>query len=393
MTDRRQAHLIGDGVLALVLTVFAQLDLRFNIEQADHYGSEPVRAITTAVATAVLVLRRRAPVATAVCVALASAGPQLFTTLTVQLWGDFLPLLIATYSAARYAEGRRVILGVLAPASAMAVAWLLVPSVHSTPNLPIMFLPYLFCIAAGRIVRRQVHGHEAAWALARRLEDERQESIRVAISEERGRLARELHDIVAHCVSVMVVQAGAAEDLLDRDPEAARAPLRSVQDTGRQAITELSRMLGLLRGAAGGPGLRPQPGTADLADLATHMSEIGLPVTVSATGAVRPLAPGVELTVYRVVQEALTNTLKHAGPTQARVLLHYAENEVIVEVLDDGHGATGAGTGHGLVGMRERVGLYGGTLSAAPEPAGGFAVRATLPLTEPPARAGAAPQP
>jgi signal transduction histidine kinase len=183
----------------------------------------------------------------------------------------------------------------------------------------------------------------------------------------------------------MVVQAGAAEDLLDRDPQQARAPLQSVQDTGRQAVGELRRMLGLLRGESARLALKPQPGTADLADLVDHMAEIGLPVELTVEGLARPLPPGVDLTVYRIVQEALTNALKHAAPTTAHVVLHYDDQSVRVTVRDTGQAGRSGGAGanrvgHGLIGMRERVGLYGGTLKTAAVPGAGFTVTARLPL-------------
>ena len=177
----------------------------------------------------------------------------------------------------------------------------------------------------------------------------------------------------------MVIQAGAAEDLLDRDPQLARGPLRSVQETGRQAVGELGRMLGLLRGERAGLALEPQPGTAQLGELAEHMNQAGLPVILEVEGTPRPLPPGIDLTVYRVVQEALTNTLKHAGPTKARVRLRYGEHAVDLAVLDHGQSTRPPGIGHGLIGMRERVTIYGGTLEAGPLPEGGFSVRAVLP--------------
>jgi signal transduction histidine kinase len=184
---------------------------------------------------------------------------------------------------------------------------------------------------------------------------------------------------VAHCVSVMVVQAGAAEDLLDRSPELARPPLRAVQETGRQAVAELGRMLGLLRGQSAELALKPQPGTAQLAELVEHMSQAGLPVVLQVQGTPRLLLPGIELTLYRVAQEALTNTLKHAGPAAARVVLRYSEQAVDLDVLDNGQSPGAPGAGHGLIGMRERVTLYGGSLAAGQCPQGGFAVRAVLP--------------
>lgn len=218
---------------------------------------------------------------------------------------------------------------------------------------------------------------------ADRLERERETEARAAVAEERARIAREMHDVVAHSLSVMVVQAEAAEAMLDVDPERARRPLSSVQDTGRSALGELRRMLGALREAGeDGALLAPQPGLDGLGDLVESVRAAGLLVSVHVDGEPRPLPPGVDLSAYRIVQEGLTNALKHAGPARADVLVRYGDRELELRVSDDGRGHDpGAnGGGHGLVGMRERVALYGGELEAGPRPEGGFRLRARLPL-------------
>jgi signal transduction histidine kinase len=181
----------------------------------------------------------------------------------------------------------------------------------------------------------------------------------------------------------MVVQAGAAEAMLDADPERARRPLAAVQQTGRSALTELRRMLGVLREMADeGPGLAPQPGLSALDELARQVREAGLPVNVRVEGEPRPLPPGIDLSAYRIVQEGLTNALKHAGPATAEVVVRYGPRELELVVRDDGRGRgpSANGGGHGLLGMRERVALYGGDLTAGPRPEGGFALAARLPL-------------
>jgi signal transduction histidine kinase len=229
-------------------------------------------------------------------------------------------------------------------------------------------------------VRARDLAHAEVRTHARTLESKHGETVRAAVFAERARIARELHDIVAHSVSVMVVQAGAAEDLLDRDPERARAPLVSIQETGGHAISELRRMLGLLRDERRAPALSPQPGTAQLDELVDQMSEVGLPVQLRIEGNPRPLSPGVELAVFRVAQEALTNTLKHAGHATSTVVLRYGDHELDLEIVDDGSGGRANGSGHGLIGMRERVAIYDGTLEAGPRDEGGFGVRVRLPL-------------
>ena len=264
-------------------------------------------------------------------------------------------------------------------ALALAIVMLRVPVIGTVSNIPFNLVPFTGVFVAGRVLRKRHDRHIEVSERAQELESERDATIQAAIAEERNRIARELHDIVAHCVSVMVVQAGAAEDLLDRNPELARPPLRAVQETGRQAVAELARMLGLLRGQQAELTLKPQPGTTQLGELAEHMTETGLPVVLQVEGTPRPLPPGIELTLYRVAQEALTNTLKHAGPATARVVLRYGEHAVDLDVLDNGRSPGAPGTGHGLIGMRERVMLYGGSLAAGQCPEGGFAVRVVLP--------------
>ena len=214
------------------------------------------------------------------------------------------------------------------------------------------------------------------------LEREREEAEQAAVAEERRRIARELHDVIAHSITLMTVQAGAARLLLSEDPGRAREPVLSVEQTGRHALAELRRLLGMLRADEREVSLAPQPGLARLDDLLGQARGAGLPVELAVAGEPRVLPPGVELTAYRIVQEALTNARRHAGPARAHVLLRYRIKALDLEVTDDGRQAptTGDGAGHGLVGMRERVALYDGTFEAGPRPEGGYAVRARLPL-------------
>src|SRR5579884_2872853 len=226
-------------------------------------------------------------------------------------------------------------------------------------------------------------------ARAARLEVEREEQARAAVREERARIARELHDVVAHHVSVMVVQAGGARRLVDRRPDQAREALTTIEETGRDALTEMRRLLGMLRTVVPDDvGRRPQPSIGELGRLVTQMRDAGLDVELAVEGDAEEVPAAVDLSVYRIVQEALTNTLKHAGPAHARVNVRYGDHHVDVEVVDDGRGAAavaargvgnGTGSGHGLVGMRERVALFGGEISAGPRAGGGFAVQASLP--------------
>ena len=201
-------------------------------------------------------------------------------------------------------------------------------------------------------------------------EREREETAAAAVASERARIARELHDIVAHSVSVMVVQAEAADEMLNRQtPERARAPVWKIQETGRAALTDMRRMLGLLRESDSRPALVPQPGIANLELLLAKVRESGPPGRAEVEGRPEPLPPGVDLSAYRIVQEALTNSLRYAGRAHARVVVRYGRGALELEVIDDGPGEAGDSTGgHGLIGMRERVALFGGELDAGPVP-------------------------
>ncbi|MBW8484970.1 sensor histidine kinase [Actinomadura parmotrematis] len=218
---------------------------------------------------------------------------------------------------------------------------------------------------------------------AARLERERDTEVRMARSAERARIARELHDVVAHNVSVIVVQADGAAFAIDTDPARAKQALAAISGTGRLALTEMRRLLGVLREADDSGPFAPQPGVEQLADLADQIRRAGLPVAVRVEGTPRELPEGLQLTVFRIVQEALTNALKHAGPdASAEVVLGYGGDAVAVRVADDGRGAAAVsdGRGHGLVGMRERAAVYGGEVTAGPRPGGGFEVAVRVPV-------------
>jgi signal transduction histidine kinase len=236
--------------------------------------------------------------------------------------------------------------------------------------------------------------------LARRLRAEQAERARREVAEERGRIARELHDVVAHHMSVISVQAGLARFVFDSDRTTARTALDTIAGTGAEALDELRRMLQVLReedlrGPDGGPGgapAAPMPGLDRLEDLVRRVRAGGVPVELRVEGTPRPLAPGVDLCAYRVVQEALTNVLKHARGARAVVRVDYLPHHVTVCVTDDGEGVipdrVAGGGGHGLIGMRERAKLYGGTISIGPRSEGGFAVRLTLPTSAAATRQG-----
>jgi signal transduction histidine kinase len=227
--------------------------------------------------------------------------------------------------------------------------------------------------AAGRLMRSRE-------SLAAALQQERAQAERYAVEEERARIARELHDVVGHAVALMTVQAGAERLALGEErPETSRV-LADIEGTGRQTLQEMRRMLGVLR-APDEVGLAPQPGIGQLPALVGRMTLAGLDVDLDTRGELSTVPPGVDISAYRIVQEALTNVLKHADAVRARVLVVHTPDCVVVEVTDDGRGAAGttSGSGHGIAGMRERVALYGGALDVGPAPGGGWRLHATLP--------------
>ncbi|RJL20531.1 sensor histidine kinase [Bailinhaonella thermotolerans] len=255
------------------------------------------------------------------------------------------------------------------------------------PLEEVIFLTVMFGAAWGTGVALRAHATRGL-ALAERnarLEAERERRAREAVAAERARIARELHDTISHSVSVMVLQAGGVRRLLGEERPRERDILLDVEKAGRQAVQELRVMLGALR-AEDAPGGEPGPGLARLDDLVARLRAVGLDVSVTVEGEPRELPPGLDLSAYRIVQEGLTNVVKHAGRTRARVRLAYAGDEVRLEIENEGAGEPAADTGldggHGLAGMRERVALFGGTFSAAPREQGGFSVLARLPISE-----------
>jgi signal transduction histidine kinase len=217
--------------------------------------------------------------------------------------------------------------------------------------------------------------------LAERAEAEREEQAQLAVADERARIARELHDVVGHSVSVMTVQASAVRRLLDPDQEKVHQALLVVEQTGREALAEMRRMVGVLRRPEESPALAPQPSLEHLDKLVAHAREAGLPVQLRIEGDSVPLPGGLDMTAYRFVQEGLTNAIKHARAQHAEVLVRFSDGDVELTVTDDGPGGgDGDKGGHGLVGMRERISVYGGELEAGPQAGGGFRLHARLPI-------------
>jgi signal transduction histidine kinase len=258
--------------------------------------------------------------------------------------------------------------------------------VYNDPNPAageLIFTPLLFAIGwlAGFAMRERAEQAEAAEVRAAQAEREREAAARIAVAEERARIARELHDIVAHAVSVMVLQVGAVRHkLADTHPEDGEA-LKGVEQTGRTALTEMRRLLGAMRREGDDLALAPQPGLGNLGVLLEQVGRAGLPVRLHVDGEPYPLPHALDLSAYRIVQEGLTNALKHARASQADVTIRYRSDELDIEVRDDGDGALPAhGHGHGLVGVRERVKVYGGEMTADAPSGGGFVLSTRLPL-------------
>jgi signal transduction histidine kinase len=293
--------------------------------------------------------------------------------------------IVAAYTNAAYLDGWQLRAG--AVISAASGVYLMVTNNGSIDLGTVFFFALLFGAPwiAGRAMKLSRQRQSLLEDQAVILEEQRDERARGAVIEERQRIARELHDVVAHAISVVVLQARGGRRVLDSDPAAARQAFDTIERTSTQALAEMRRLLGLLR-ADDDSSLLPQPTLERLDTLADELRASGLPVEISVEGAHGSLPPGVDVSAYRIVQEALTNALKHAGPARARVRVVYDPDSVLVEVIDDGAGADGApagplvdGSGHGLIGIRERVAIVGGELAAGPRPTGGYAVSARLP--------------
>ena len=380
---RAVSPLAQDALFALAVTAFAQYELWNAREQVE--GSMALQRAAFAAMTLSIAARRVAPLF-AVCVGAAGLFVQTVFGGDAPAVGGFLATIVVTHSVASYADRRRAIAGLLVMLAAVETYPFANPGEVQLADEIGNAAIYVVVWGLARAVRSRQPRAEELEDRAARLEREQEAQRQLAIAEERARIARELHDIVAHGVSLMVLQAGGARQLLDERQVRVRESLLAVEQAGRQALGEMHRLLGVLR-SDGAMSPAPPPANLDqVQDLAEHMQAAGLPVQVVVQGTPREVPQSVDLSAYRIIQEALTNTLKHAGPTTARVLICYGEDGVDVEVTDEGRGRvkrTGGG-GNGLVGMRERAALFGGSLQAGPRPEGGWLVRAHLPAaTEP----------
>lgn len=361
----------NDLAVALFLTVFA-------IGGAAAQGSSLPPAVL--LCTAPLLVRRRWPIPVFF---LAFAG--VLISGNAADFAALLGALTATVSLGLYTTHQNLA-WFLVIASAAVISLAFGRGQTSTLPIPGAVLP-LVLIGSAFMAGREIASRQKQVDLERdragRLEHEREAAVKAAAEAERRHIARELHDIVAHSVSVMVVEAGAARKVLDDKPEAAREALVAVETTGHEAMAELRRLLGVLSEDGSEAPLAPQPGLESLDALIARVKDAGLPVELRIEGDTQPLSPGLNIAAYRVLQEALTNALKYAGGAPTEVVIRYLPDAIELEVRDEGVLATPAdGIGRGLAGMRERVALFGGTIDAGKQTDHGYAVRARLPLDQ-----------
>jgi len=375
----RARPLLADGSLAALVAAFSLVALAYARRDCDG-ACEPGGAAAVAlvlVQALPLVWRRRWPLAVSLVTGLATAAygfaPYPDLAMPIPLGG-----VIGMYSVAAWGSRAGAL---LAGAVAATVAAVVVAVPRTDADL--VDAAFVSLALAG------------AWLLGDRARVQRAlaaEQAERAVAAERARIARELHDVVAHHVSMMVVQAEAGPVAVATEPARAAGAFEAISATGRQALAEMRRLLGVLRDGDGdqAPSLAPQPGLADVGSLVEQVGRAGLRVELVVEGSEAPLPAGVDLSAYRIVQEALTNAVKHGGPGRARVLVRYGTDVLEVQVRDEGgtgpalaRGPADGRSGQGLVGMRERVSLFGGELHAGPAPGGGFAVDARLPLRGP----------
>ena len=387
----RRLRDIGDTLLAIALTVLVQAEIWLSpspdpdeLPSMVVPGGPATGAVTALLFTLSLAWRRRFPL-----LVLLLAFPALATSATSSLDARVTltaAFMVATYSAGAHTRGRSA--GVAAGGVAGLVLLAILRSSTGVEEASDIVLPLTFLAGpwlAGVTIRERRDRELVLEERAAILERERGEQARAAVAEERARIAREMHDIVAHALSVIVLQARGARRMIAGDPDAARAALDAIESTSSQALAEMRQMLGLLRDNDEAPRA-PEPGLAELDGLVAQLREAGLQVDVAVEGAPADLPAGLDRAAYRILQEALTNVLRHAGTAQASVSIAYRPEGLELTVHDTGaSGVRRSSDGRGIIGMRERAATFGGTLDAGPDAAGGFSVHAMLPLPVVPA--------
>ena len=374
------------AAVALIVFAISTLALATGGPKGSERDADIFGYLLVAVVGAAVYFRRTSPLpATAVA-----------TLATITYWvADYggaveLGLMLLLYHATRHggADRRRVwtvVSASIATTTVVSIIGVLAPTEDLPPAaiIGILALHTTFAAIGEAIYQRAQHIAELE-ARNRALEEDLETKARLAVVDERNRIAREMHDIIAHGMSSMVVQAAAAQRVVDTDVDATKRALGAIENIGRESVHEMRRMLGVLRDIESERELEPQPSIDDFRQLGHRAIDAGVDTTMGVYGEQRPAPPGIELTAYRVIQEALTNIVRHAGrPVSAEVSITYLANGIEIEVVDDGLGSAArndtAGSGLGLVGMRERVQIYDGELEAGPKPTGGYRVRAYLP--------------
>jgi len=368
-----------DAVFAAVLLLAGVLAAVFGEDKAR--GAQLISMVGVTVPVA---FRRRRPIAAALTMAVALLLATALGGAPTQATGivALIALVSGAYMLGARTQGRVLAAGTIALIVALAVDAIVEESQTVSALLFFTFFVVGLPVAAGQATRSRAQLADELADRAVALERAREGEAQAAVQEERARIARELHDVVAHDVSVMVVQAAAAKRIVEREPDRAEEAIVSIEGTGREALAEMRRLLGVLRRGDEDLALAPQPSLSRVDALLARTRAAGLDVALERSGDDAPLPAGVDLAAYRVVQEALANVVRHAGAEHATVRLTYDPRAVVVEVVDDGRGATNGGgkAGHGLIGLRERVDLYGGDFEAGPRAEGGFGVRARLPV-------------
>ncbi len=372
-----------DLALAAAVTAvgLAEIWVPFSSRQAE--GSPLPSTVVTVVAGLALTQRRTYPLPAGLFVLW--SWPVAFTLepMYVLFWGQFVPMAVAVFSMARHGRGRVPLYGAIAGALTLLYFDLFVAYLQEPGEIVFHWGVFAVVWGFGFGLRRLEVRAEDSTRRAVEAEVAAAEQAMAAVVEERTRIARELHDIVAHAVSMMVVQAGAAEQVVDDDPDFTRRALGTIRTTGTSALSEMRRVVAMLRTTDEPGALEPQPGLDAVPALMDDVRSAGLSARLDVVGDPRDLPAGVDLAAYRIVQEALTNVRRHASASAVEVSLTYGPDDVRIEVTDDGVGAADPAGGHGLVGMRERAALYGGTVEAASVNGTGFAVRAVLPSGSP----------
>ena len=368
-----------DRIVAAGLIVLGQIELWVSDALP---GPKAVACPVMLVMTAAVAFRRRRPLGAGSAALLANGVLGIVAGYGTSL-ANGVAWMCALYAIAVWTDTRRFLAGTGVLVASNFVPYLAHGATGTKDVAIFTWVPILAMVLVRGAVRGRQLRADALAARAALLEREHELRAHEAVAEERARIARELHDLVAHHVSVMVIQAGAERHALGAEQASTREALASIEQAGRQALVEARRLLGMLRRKGDGEELEPQPSVEHIDVLVEQIERAGLPVKLEVDGERAALPAGVDLCAYRIVQEGLTNALKHAGPARAEVVLRYAPRALDVEVRDDGRGAAqanGDGAGHGLIGMRERVALYGGSLQTGPRAGGGFEIRAHLPL-------------